>query len=220
MVQRVVAVLIVVPVILAAVVSIYMILAYILSVVPVHQQTYQCSSSEPVYLSDNGVHVDIILHRTQLLPLLVQQVADNYEYVAFGWGDRRFYLETPQWDDLTVGTAANALLSNSPTAMHVSRYRTAQSLWIERVACPEQLRLINDYLLNSFSLDNSQKVIQIKAKGYHSNDSFYEATGSYNLIMTCNEWLNKCLKQAGLRSSVWSPFAFGIIFQSEKHNVN
>ena len=31
-------------------------------------------------------------------------------YVALGWGDRNFYVDTPTWEDLSVTTTARALL--------------------------------------------------------------------------------------------------------------
>ena len=61
-----------------------------------------------LYLLDNGVHTDLALPlandtydwTTFIRPEDARDTAFAPAYVAFGWGDRAFYLETPHWRDL------------------------------------------------------------------------------------------------------------------------
>ena len=46
--------------------------------------------------------------------------------------------------------------------------------------------------------------------GYGPHDAFYAAVGTYSPFQTCNEWLAAGLRQAGIRTGWWAPFAFGV----------
>ena len=42
------------------------------------------------------------------------------EYLAFGWGDKGFYLDTPEWSDLKASTAFKAAFALGNSAMHTT----------------------------------------------------------------------------------------------------
>ncbi|MEJ1366515.1 MAG: DUF2459 domain-containing protein, partial [Candidatus Sedimenticola sp. (ex Thyasira tokunagai)] len=52
-----------------------------------------------------------------------------------------------------------------------------------------------------------QRAIHIPGMGYGVNDSFFEGTGNYNLIRTCNQWTGEALRQAGISVPRWAPFS-------------
>jgi hypothetical protein len=47
----------------------------------------------------------------------------NVANVAFGWGDKGFYLETKTWDELKFSTAFKAVFYLGSSAMHVSFHK-------------------------------------------------------------------------------------------------
>ena len=136
-------------------------------------------------------------------------------YVAFGWGDKGFYLNTPTWADLKFSTAFNALFWLSTSAMHVTYYNNepiidenARKLSISI----EQYKRLVDYINNSFQQDTTNNYICIKGHHYKGiNDNFYEANGVYNLFETCNGWANRGLKKTGVKTCIWTPFDWGIL---------
>ena len=81
-----------------------------------------------IYITSNGVHTDFILPvKTSLFNW--KDLFPTYDfnngcqfssYIAFGWGDKGFYLNTPEWKDLKMRTAVNALFLPSASAMHVT----------------------------------------------------------------------------------------------------
>ena len=77
------------------------------------------------FVTTNGIHLDIVIPLTYLPEQLIHPsyFHDSITHVAFGWGERDFYLTTPTWEDLTVGAAAQALLVSSESLMHVRRYQ-------------------------------------------------------------------------------------------------
>nr|MBX2843653.1 DUF2459 domain-containing protein [Flammeovirgaceae bacterium] len=78
--------------------------------------------------------------------------------------------------------------------------------------CENQMEIMNQYLFQSFQMNDEKQFQIIKSPGYSHNDAFYEATGNYSCIITCNEWVNTALKKMGIKTSIWSPFDFGVLY--------
>jgi uncharacterized protein (TIGR02117 family) len=148
-----------------------------------------------------------------LLLGLKQELTDRY--LSFGWGDENFYINTPEWSDLTLKSAFKAMFLKSSTLMHVTRYRFEQSDWIEIKISEAELRKLNLYLYHTFQVtDNGMKII-LENKGYTAIDDFYKAKGSYSCFKTCNSWVNTGFKESGLKSCLWTPFDFGLMNKYE-----
>lgn len=87
-----------------------------------------------VFVLSNGVHTDLvfpvhtdIIDWEDVFPLNNNISQDSvYKYVAIGWGDKGFYLNTPEWKDLTAKTALVAALGFGETALHVTYYKDLQ----------------------------------------------------------------------------------------------
>lgn len=192
----------------------YFLLATVLSYFPKNpKDEAKCTKKvESIYLITNGIHLDIVFKREQLDKAFLSElnISETVKYVAFGWGDKDFYLHTPTWNDLTAGTLAKALLWKSETAMHVTDYRFKSKKFVVVPLCEFQLEILKKYVDSSFAKANND-IVKV-GKGYGKNDRFYEAKGSYNAIKTCNEWVNIGLKKANIKTSIWSPFDKGILY--------
>ena len=166
-----------------------------------------------VYLSSNGVHVDIVLPVKQLSPALHQGL--NYKpyenFLAFGWGDQGFYLNTPIWDSLTFKNATRALFLRSPTLVHVTRYIKLRKDWVPVALSESQLERLNEYVEMSFKLNAKNKKIWLEGQGYTPSDDFYEGLGSYTCFYTCNTWVNEAMKACGAKSCFWTPYSFQLL---------
>lgn len=191
----------------------FLLTALALSYISTSPKAYTCTSSNEVYLSTNGVHVDIILPKTQLDSSLIQELAipEHISYIAFGWGDQGFYLETPTWEDLKASTTLKALFLHSKSTMHVSHYKNAYHSWKKVSICPKQNTQLLAFFNDTFKRDEQTKLQKIGEAGYTSADFFYEANGSYSIIKTCNVWVNQALKKADIKTAVYTPFDFGIL---------
>ncbi|RYD90839.1 MAG: TIGR02117 family protein [Sphingobacteriales bacterium] len=208
-----------------AIIPTYLLSAYILSRMSVAKEPGNASDVQ-VYLITNGVHSDIVL------PVKTKQADWTNEikfehttgrdttarYIAFGWGDKGFYLETPEWADLKFSVACRAAFGYGNSAMHATFYKQMREgkTCVRIPVSNEQYGRLVNYIRNSFSTDPAGHVINIITKAnYDSNDAFYEAKGSYSIFHTCNTWTNNALKSCGQKACKWTPFDTGIFYQYE-----
>ena len=173
------------------------------------------------FVKSNGIHTDICLpvnneyiDWTSFIPLSDYPKIDSAVYVSIGWGDKGFFIDTPEWSDLTFSTAFNAALLPSATAMHVSYFKNepqVSSTCKKTFVRPKKYMDLINFIKTSFNLDKQNKIQLIANKGYWDNDNFYEANGTYHLFKTCNIWTNKALKVAGVRTACYALFSGGIM---------
>ena len=150
---------------------------------------------------------------TVIDPADARQLYFPLDYVAFGWGDRAFYLETPQWRDMKVATAFKAVAGLGDTVIHATFLpqprATPNSVAIDVSA--DEYRALAASIVASLQTDSTGRAQVIVGRAYGDNDAFYAAHGSYSLFNTCNSWTNHRLKAAGLKHVFWTPFAHTLV---------
>lgn len=198
----------------------YLLIVTLLSFVSVNYDVAQNQEEIPIYILTNGVHTDIVLpikneHHDWSSQLKFEHTKSKdttYQYVALGWGDKGFYLETPTWADLKVSTAVKAASGLSTSAMHVTFYKHLK----ENQSCKKiQISLENYKKLIAFINESFQtksgEFLKIETNAvYGKHDVFYEANGSYSLFYTCNSWANQALKAANQKAALWTISDSGI----------
>jgi len=191
----------------------YLALAVVLSLIPTAPTPTAATPDREIYVSSNRVHADFILPAAYVPPPLLAQLGylADYPYLAFGWGDKGFYLDTPTWAELQASTAVRAMLLPSPTAVHVTGHAAVGSDWAHLRVTQDQIDLLNVFIADAFAVNGSGRLQHIDDAGYGNNDEFYEATGSYSALYTCNNWVNEGLKLIGFKTALWSPSEWGIM---------
>lgn len=198
----------------------YLLIVTLLSFVSVNEDVTVNQEEIPIYILTNGVHTDIVLpikneHHDWSSQLKFEHTKSKdttYQYVALGWGDKGFYLETPTWADLKASTAIKAASDLSSTAIHVTFYKHLK----ENQSCKKlQISLENYKKLIAFIKETFQtksgKFLKIETNAvYGKHDVFYEANGSYSLFYTCNSWANQALKAANQKAALWTISDSGI----------
>lgn len=179
-------------------------------------ETYLC------YIKSNGSHVDLVMpistnHYNWMNHLSFEHIEHRdslFTWVAFGWGDRSFYLNTPTWGDLTFSTAFKAAFWLSTGALHVSYYQELNpSVRCHPIRLNEkQIIALYEFILNDFSLNTSKTPIHIATDmNYGPRDCFYESKKKYSLFHTCNTWVNDALKSASAKHCLWTALEFGVM---------
>ena len=98
-------------------------------------------------------------------------------YLAFGYGNREFYLNTPRWADLRPRTAFAAAFGSGPSLMHVEHEWNPRVLEYQKrlVLTREQYRRLARHVAASFDRDGSGRTMPLLGRGYGPADVFYEA---------------------------------------------
>jgi uncharacterized protein (TIGR02117 family) len=164
-----------------------------------------------IFVQTNGVHTGIVV------PAVAQGVdwrarapatdlPDPHgagTWLAFGWGDRGFYLDTPTWRQARVSTIARALTGGGATVMHVDHLDpfAADENWRPVRLRPEEYRRLAAFVAATFAENRGV------TRGYTPRDVFYTARGHYSALRTCNVWTGEALRHAGIRMGSWTPFA-------------
>lgn len=186
------------------------------------------AATVPVYLVSNGWHVWLALPVKQGGDAVAGAVdwADwvpatdfagdlrGRDYVAFGWGDRAFYLATRRPADFRLPLAIGALLGRGPAAMHVMRLPEpdATAPEVRRIdADLLQYHALAAYIRRSFATGPDGQPQPIPGAGYGATDAFYEATGRYSPFRTCNQWVGAALRSAALPAGLWTPLPFALV---------
>ncbi len=196
----------------------YLLVSLILTFIPINNEEGYSGKNGSIYLNTNGVHLNIVMPKDQLDSKLLDGLRyfKNDNYFSFGWGDKKFYLNTPTWGDLTFNNAYRALFLKSPTLIHLTRYSSINGDWVEIKVNQNQLNKINQYIYKTFYFDSLNKKILLNNKGYSYNDDFYEAMGSYSCFRTSNSWVNSGLKESEIKACLWTPYDFGLLNMHKK----
>jgi uncharacterized protein (TIGR02117 family) len=171
----------------------------------------------PVYVSSvNHFHAELVVPvttaafdwRSHLTLSQLGPSADTYRYLSFGWGDRKFFMNS-SYDPVSI---FDTLFLPGPTVMHVWGHREKPSqlspafevkqIWMGRA---EYLKLMQ-FIDASFrhSIQGSAQYIR---QGLYADSGFYEAVGSYSIVRTCNAWTAEALRQADVNTPVWAALA-------------
>ncbi|MEW5675900.1 TIGR02117 family protein [Flavobacterium enshiense] len=200
----------------------YVVAVLILSRIPVNANTEKPKQGIEIYLLSNGVHTDIVVpiksetidwsEKVQFQHTKAKDTTANY--LAFGWGDKGFYLNTPTWADLKFSTAFNAASGLSTSAMHCTFYKrlTEDEQCKKIIITEQQYEQLVVFIQDSFQM-KEEEAMKIETDAVYGNhDIFYEAKGSYNLFYTCNTWTNSALKAADQTASLWTVYDKGILY--------
>ena len=150
----------------------YLVAALILGLIPVNRHFREHDDGMLVYLLSNGIHSDIVLplHSGDIFwddffrdSESIQKIP-GVKYIAFGWGNRLFYLNTPEWNDLTPSIAVNALFIKTEPAMHVTFYSytpVSGDLCISIKINHDQLKHLSEFVKSSFVTDSHGHPVKI-----------------------------------------------------------
>ncbi len=177
-----------------------------------------------IFIQTNGVHTWVVVPKVSAemdwRPLARPEhlrdpryaIADGY--IAIGFGNREFYLNTPTWGDLSPRTALAAAVGGGPSLMHVYHEWNPRPAEDQRpiTLSRAEYRRLTAYLLASFDYRDRQWIPLI-GRGYGPSDVFYESRRPYNVARTCNQWTGEALRAAGVRTGIWTPLSQSIMWR-------
>lgn len=200
--------------------ALYLVAALAGSLVPVNRGWIEPADGTTVYIADNGIHADLIMPvKAQGLdwsPFLPRRdfaaAPSGAQWIAFGSGERRVYLDTPTWWDIRLRTIRAALAGGS-RVMHVEYvpdpYYAVRQIRLR----PEEYRRLWTAIRADFALDRRGRPQRIDHPGYGPADAFYRASGKASAMRTCNNAVASWLRLSGVKTSLWPPFVDGLIWR-------
>ncbi|RZK21603.1 MAG: TIGR02117 family protein [Pedobacter sp.] len=197
-------------------IALYFLAAFCLSKISVNHNTSH-TKEIAIYIMTNGIHTDIVVPANNPLQNWTKEIKHNhtlaadssYNYLAFGWGDKKFYLETPEFSDLKISTGLRAISGLNTSAMHTTYYKNmAEDENCKKIyVSVAQYKNLIKYISDSFTTNPDGHFISIKTGiRYDIADAFYEAKGSYSIFKTCNTWANGALKASDQKACLWTIF--------------
>jgi uncharacterized protein (TIGR02117 family) len=182
-----------------------------------------------IYLMQSGVHTDFLvpikneeIDWTEVFPRENTKLNDkNTRFVSIVWGDKNFYMNTPEWSDLTFKTAIFCMTGLGTAAIHSTYYYDVpkDKTTVQLTLSQKQYRKLIHYVKNTLVLTKTQRSGYIKPnnkKVVSDNDAYYEAHMRYSLFHTCNTWINNGLKASQKKACLWTPTSGGIFYQYAK----
>jgi len=209
--------------VIAAIPGLYVAVAIMGGMIAVNRGWTEPDKGITIYIADNGVHADLVLPVRQggldWVPLVPRTdfaaPPPTARWIAFGAGERRVYLDTPTWADITPRTAW-AGIAGGERVMHVEYVAEPTYAARELKVTPEQYRRLWASVRASFDLNSRGRPQKIDHPGYGPADAFYEGVGRANAVHTCNHWLATRLRLAGVKAPLWSPFVEGLVWRYRK----
>lgn len=127
------------------------------------------------------------------------------DWIVVGWGAHGFYTETGGYRDVSVGTVWKAVTGDS-AVLHVSVAGPLGDMKTREIRLTEEeyARLITAIRQ---SVAASPKDIGIS---FGEWDRFFPAKGRFHILNTCNVWVARMMRQAGLRFGRWTPTPFAV----------
>lgn len=205
-----------------AALGLYMIAAIVGALITQNSNYPRQETGRTIYIYDNGVHTSLVLSRSSNDVDLGETITKNtefpgssatYPWIMVGWGDRDFFLNTPQWKDLRPRTAVSALWGSGASLIHIDRLKAlppSDSLR-EITLSDDQYAKLLQFILPQISIGPNSRPIAMN--GYGLDDRFYASAGrEYWALYTCNNWIGEAIGLAGVKTGIWTPLPFGIMW--------
>lgn len=199
--------------IVAVAIGLYLVVA-LAGLYPVNRDFLPSEEGVEIFVFSGQVHSDLILpiendiHSWWDLidPDSFPTPPTTESYLAIGWGEKKFYTETPTWESLKLSTVGWAMFWPTDTVMHVEMLHppaTGDNLKSVRIS-NEQYQKLVAFIQDHFEKDTAGQIVQLDVS-FGQHDSFYEANGNYHIFRTCNCWVGEALQESGVKVGWWTP---------------
>jgi uncharacterized protein (TIGR02117 family) len=152
-----------------------------------------------IYIIKDLIHSDYIFESKNLQEIFETQK----KYIKIGWGDRKIFLETKNWNELKLIDFITAFFGLNKTVLRIEHLEELPTKFRQIEISENQLQIIKKHIKDS----HNNKLIQ-KKKEYYQIGDYYESDLKYNCIKTCNNWVNLGLRKSSCSNRIWCPISF------------
>lgn len=161
------------------------------------------------------IHVDFLLPATPQTRLTLQfarnggvQVDDaGVGYFIVGWGAREFYTTTPGWADMSVRATVRAITGDA-SVLRIDV--TPPNIALDAVPQISLSQAQYTALLAQITATVGPYPLGLEVPGHSPTSGFVEARGRFHILATCNTWVGRSLRAAGVPMGVWTPTPYSV----------
>ncbi len=196
-------------------VTLYLVLAFVGALVPASgaDGIVEEPREREIVLARGVIHYDILLPldddtRGQFSFLDDTRVPlDAGEWLSVGWGSEAFYTSAGAYTDITWGALVKAITYDRS----VIRFEVYGALPdhpdLKRVSVSDdQLDALRQSIFQDLDLTGGA----LEAEGFSETDAFFPAQGAFHLLKTCNVWVGRTLRAAGIDFGIWTPTPYAV----------
>jgi uncharacterized protein (TIGR02117 family) len=199
----------------ALLLGLYFLAALMGSFIPANNGWVQPKQGRDIFVETNGVHVSIIVPMADVSDLIrPEHLFDRDLYgthAMVGWGHSGVYHNARTWNDVRSGDIVSAVIGSDDTTLHVYHLINPQiTTYRKRIRISAaQYRIVIRQIRSAFKLNAQAQSAAHMA--YGPGNLFYDSTGHYSALHTCNNWTSEVLKKAGVKTGIWTPMAGGVM---------
>ena len=172
-----------------------------------------------ILLVSGPIHYDFLIPltpdaRADFAPLTTHGIPiddPDMRWLIIGWGAREFYTSTGQYSDISLRTLWRSFTGDASVLRvdTVGPLRTDLDLpGIDLSAA--QFAQFRAAILASFKTDAAGYIRPVPGAGFGATDRFFEAQGRFDALRTCNTWVSRMIRAAGLEFGVWTPTPYAV----------
>ncbi|QXT38849.1 DUF2459 domain-containing protein [Gymnodinialimonas ceratoperidinii] len=128
-------------------------------------------------------------------------------YFIVGWGARDFYTTTPEWADMTARATLRAMTGDA-SVLRVDS--VPPGIAFEQVPQLSLSEVQYTALLSEIADTAAPELVGVAAEGHRASAGFVEARGRFHILRTCNTWVGRVLREAGIPMGLWTPTPYAV----------
>ena len=136
---------------------------------------------------------------------------DGAEWLIVGWGAEGFYTTT-HWADRRIVPVVWRAITGDASVIRLETGGPVTDprgiVWID--LDERRLEALAAAILGSFARDARDEAIPLDYEGYSGTDAFFRAKGRFDIFRTCNAWVGRTLRRAGIPFGVWTPMPVSV----------
>lgn len=130
-------------------------------------------------------------------------------WLVVGWGARGFYTTTGTYRDVSPVAIWRGLTGDSTVLRIELGGALPQGLPLQSLdMTAEAYRTLLQGITDSFA--HGEQTQPLPLPGFSQTDRFYPAKGRFHLFNTCNVWIGRVLRAAGVRFGIWTPLPYSV----------
>lgn len=165
------------------------------------QELKKESNLYKIYVVKYDWHTGVIFERNAAVKFFpaLQDDYNDFKFIEIGWGDKDFYMAEKEtfWITFKAGMLPTKSVLHVTALMNnpEKHYKGLEMVIIN--LRKDDFKNLIQYFNKSFALDTNKNNIKLK-DGLKENSLFYLSKEKYHIFKTCNAWIARGLKRAGV----------------------